>query len=179
MPSIYSSKVKPNASCAPDTVANLFFNSPGLSVACCFLQQNSNCHFISWLYVVFLCLWLLLFHSRFLLIYVLKASLQRDLSSLLGIHNKNLAYTKWISLMNLRAPTYELLEGLPDLQNSVLAVSCKKAAALSQYLWLLPNVGHSEPSLFKVIALYCIAHPYCARFSRHKRAHMSVCMYKT
>ena len=31
----------------------------------------------------------------------------------------------------------------------------------------------------KVIPWYCIAHPYCARFSRHQRAHMSACTCKT
>ena len=31
---------------------------------------------------------------------------------------------------------------------------------------------------FKVIPQYCIAHLFCARFSRHQRAHMSVCAYE-
>ena len=31
----------------------------------------------------------------------------------------------------------------------------------------------------KVIPWYCIAHPYCARFSRHQRAHMPACTCKT
>ena len=29
----------------------------------------------------------------------------------------------------------------------------------------------------KVIPQYCIVHPYCAQFSRHKRAQMSACTY--
>ena len=33
-------------------------------------------------------------------------------------------------------------------------------------------------SLVKVIPQYCIAHLYCARFSRHQRAHMSACSCK-
>ena len=33
--------------------------------------------------------------------------------------------------------------------------------------------------VLKVIPWYCIAHPYCARFSRHQRAHMSACTCKT
>lgn len=37
---------------------------------------------------------------------------------------------------------------LPDLRNSVPAVSCTKSAALFQYSWRLPNVGHSLPSFF-------------------------------
>ena len=32
----------------------------------------------------------------------------------------------------------------------------------------------SSSSLLKVIPWYCIAHPYCARFSRHKRTHVHV-----
>ena len=32
---------------------------------------------------------------------------------------------------------------------------------------------------FKVIPWYCIAHPYCERFSRHQRADMSACTCKT
>ena len=31
----------------------------------------------------------------------------------------------------------------------------------------------------KVIPQYYIAHPYCARVSRHQRAHMSACTCKT
>lgn len=37
---------------------------------------------------------------------------------------------------------------LPDLRNSVPAVSCTKSAALFQCSWRLPNVGHSLPSFF-------------------------------
>ena len=34
-------------------------------------------------------------------------------------------------------------------------------------------------TFFKVIPQYCIAHLYCARFSRHQRTHMSACSCKT
>ena len=30
----------------------------------------------------------------------------------------------------------------------------------------------------KVIPQYCIAHPYCARYLHHLRAHISACAYK-
>ena len=33
--------------------------------------------------------------------------------------------------------------------------------------------------LLKVIPQYCIAHPYCAGFSRHQRAQISACTYTT
>ena len=47
-------------------------------------------------------------------------------------------------------------------------------------------LGHASIELsqlrredIKVIPQYCIAHLYCARFSRHQRAHMSACSCKT
>ena len=49
-----------------------------------------------------------------------------------------------------------------------------------QALCTLPftaEAGAKHP--FKVIPQYCIAHLYCARFSRHQRAHMSACSCKT
>ena len=38
---------------------------------------------------------------------------------------------------------------------------------------------NTERGSLKVIPQYCIAHLYCARFSRHQRAHMSACSCKT
>ena len=37
----------------------------------------------------------------------------------------------------------------------------------------------SAGSLAIKFEIYCIAHPYCARFSRHQRARMSACTCKT
>ena len=51
--------------------------------------------------------------------------------------------------------------------------------AASHTLTLFKTNIADFPTLFKVIPQYCTAHLYCARFSRHQRAHMSACSCKT
>ena len=65
----------------------------------------------------------------------------------------------------------DLFASLHELASAIARTLLKFASSvrvlLKPYAW-----RH-----LKVIRQYCIAHPYCARFSRHQRAQISACTY--
>lgn len=153
---MYDSTVIPIASSASFTVANLSFNWPRTFYW--MLLPATKWQFLFHLLSLmcsFLCILLLSFKSLFFFhcwfICLTKAYILNEkiyLCSLL--HKRKSLFTKRISFMNFKPlwkfAKYDLLEDLPDLWNSVPAVSSTNAAALSQHSWQLLNVSHSEPS---------------------------------
>ena len=76
-------------------------------------------------------------------------------------------FSRWCNLSSIQ-PTPPFSVSIVIAYLHKVYVSSKSYAALS--------LTHAA---LKVIPLYCIAHPYCARFSRHQHAHMSACTCKT
>ena len=77
------------------------------------------------------------------------------------------------------------LDAVLAKMDDLLAAKVEQETKLNAILLKLESLEISQKetaqdvSELKVIPLYCIAHPYCARFSRHQHAHMSACTCKT
>ena len=71
---------------------------------------------------------------------------------------------------------YKLLGNFKGAASCLSTLALKSSAYIFQ-VRRLPSVLIFH--ILKVIPQYYIAHLYCARFSRHQRAHMSACSCKT
>ena len=90
------------------------------------------------------------------------------------LHPKTRSFTYESKTINLKSRIDFILVSLPisiEVQNAEIRLS---VAPDHKATFLKINVRSEQ-----VIPQYCIAQLYCARFSRHQRAHISACSCKT